>query len=132
MDPQLRLAVIRRAAGRCEYCRIHQDDDAFAFHVDHVVSQKHGGATAEDNLALACQNCNLHKGTDLTGVDPETGRYTRLFHPRTDLWDEHFRYAGARIEGLTDVGRTTVRVLSMNDSDRVEVRALLGYTDFFG
>src|SRR5690606_27592259 len=112
-----------------EYCRIHQSEEALSLHIEHIVSQKHGGATTENNLALACQNCNLHKGTNLTGVDPDSGLYVRLFHPRTDEWGEHFRYVGARIEGLTDIGRTTVRVLAMNDEDRVELRLLLGYTD---
>lgn len=129
MDPRARLEVYQRAAGRCEYCRIREEDDALRFHVEHIVSQKHGGADGQENLALACQNCNLHKGTNLTGVDPETGEITRLFHPRTDAWGDHFRYRAAHIEGLTTVGRTTVRVLNMNDPDRVELRSLLGPAD---
>ena len=30
-----------------------------------------------DNLALACIDCNLHKGPNLTGIDPETNQVTR-------------------------------------------------------
>jgi hypothetical protein len=25
----------------CEYCRIREDDDAYSFHVEHIISVKH-------------------------------------------------------------------------------------------
>jgi hypothetical protein len=43
-----------------------------------------------NNLALACWNCNLKKGPNLSGVDPNTGQVVALFHPRQDEWDEDF------------------------------------------
>jgi hypothetical protein len=45
-----------------------------------------------------------------------------LFDPRHDVWSAHFRTVGPLIEGITDVGRTTVSVLGMNDPRRIEVR----------
>jgi hypothetical protein len=66
--------------------------------------------------ALACRACNLHKSDHLDGVDPETHTTVRLFHPRQDCWDEHFRVdlvTGA-IVGLTPIGRATVARLQMN------------------
>ena len=78
-----------------------------------------------DNLALACFRCNLHKGPNLTGLDPDTGRITPLFHPRRDVWHEHFTVRGARIVGITAVGRVTVKVLDMNAAERIELRAEL-------
>ena len=51
---------------------------------------------------------------------------TRLYHPRNQVWDEHFSIqANMRIEGITPEGRATVRVLQMNDTDRVENRQIL-------
>ena len=80
-----------------------------------------------ENLALACHRCNLRKGPNLTGFDPETREIASLFHPRRDPWAEHFVIRGPRIEGLTAIGRTTVLVLGMNDARRLELRAnLLG------
>lgn len=76
------------------------------------------GSTAgftPDNLALACLRCNSHKGPNLAGIDPDTGRMTRLFHPRQDIWDQHFRWNGPYLLGLTDVGRTTIAVLTNPD-----------------
>ncbi len=79
----------------------------------------------EANLALACMRCNFHKGPNLSGIDPETGDVVRRFNPRSDLWAEHFRWNDLRIEGITPVGRGTVRVLEMNQVLRVEARQRL-------
>lgn len=45
-----------------------------------------------------------------------------LFNPRIDDWPDHFRVDGGRIVGLTPTGRTTVRLLAMNGSTRMELR----------
>ncbi len=94
-------------------------------HIEHIVPRQHGGVDDQSNLALACHRCNLRKGPNLTGIDPVTGAIVPLFDPRRDRWLDHFRLRGAIIEGVTTVGRTTVKVLSMNDTRRVERRELL-------
>ena len=84
------------------------------FHVEHIVARKHNGSDQLDNLALACPECNLHKGSNLTGIDPDSGLVTRLFDPRTQIWSEHFVWEGLRIVGQTAVGRTTNWMLDLN------------------
>ncbi len=49
----LRRLVAERGHHRCKYCRLSTIDSFFAFHIDHIISWKHGGATTEDNLAYA-------------------------------------------------------------------------------
>jgi hypothetical protein len=96
------------------------------FLFDHINPVKHGGTDDTDNLCLACYKCNAHKGHDLVGFDAQTGELTRLYHPREQRRGEHFTIqADMRIQGLTSQGRTTVRVLQMNDEDRLENRQLL-------
>ena len=78
-------------------------------------------------ILLACHRCNLHKGPNLSGIDPLTGGVMILFHPRRDQWADHFAFCGAYLEGLTPSGRTTVEVLALNDVRRLELRQeLLG------
>jgi HNH endonuclease len=120
----LREVVWDRAGGCCEYCQLPQSLTILPHALDHIISQQHGGATIESNLCLACALCNAHKGPNLAGIDPLQGRLVRLFHPRTDRGADHFHWRGAILEGRTDVGRTTVRVLAINDADRVLVRQL--------
>ena len=118
----LRAFVFERAAGCCEYCRIHQDDVASRHPIDHITPVSHGGGTDEANLALACSLCNTAKGGNLSGIDPLTGRVTLLYDPRRQKWSRHFALEGAAIVGLTATGRTTVRLLRLNDPRRSEER----------
>jgi hypothetical protein len=122
MDAATRDLVRRRAGERCEYCRLHQNNNELVHHVEHIVAKQHGGSDDLTNLALACHRCNLHKGPNLTGIDPQTGQVAPLFHPRRDHWSEHFEFTGPRIEGISAIGRATVQVLGMNDARRLEVR----------
>ena len=123
MDARLRQLVGQRAANRCEYCGLTQDQELLPFHVEHVIPRQHGGTDTPDNLALACHHCNLHKGPNLSGLDPQTGELTRLFHPRLDDWADHFARHGGEISGQTPVGRTTVQLLKMNEDGRLELRS---------
>jgi hypothetical protein len=126
MDAFTRELVRRRAQSRCEYCLVHEDDDPLlAFHVEHVVARQHGGTDSPGNLAYACHHDNLHKGPNLTGIDPLTGKITRLFHPRRHKWSWHFRWDGPLLVGRTAIGRTTVAVLGMNLPHRVALREAL-------
>ncbi len=122
--------VRRRARDRCEYCLIPQVLFDRRFHIEHIVAKQHGGRTTIDNLALACWQCNLKKGPNLSAIDPGTGELCRLFHPRLDIWKGHFAFhefgsPGIRVEiiGLTPVGRATVRLLELNE----ELRQVLRY-----
>jgi hypothetical protein len=125
IDAAATRLVRARAKGCCEYCRDPEVLSLAAFHIEHIVARQHGGSDETQNLALACPDCNLRKGPNLTGVDPATGEVTRLFHPRTDQWDEHFTLRGVRLEGRTAAGRATERLLTFNSPARYKHRALL-------
>lgn len=84
MDDRLRQRVRCRANNHCEYCQMREDQEPLPFHIEHIIPRQHGGKDVSSNLALACHHCNLHKGTNLSGIDPQTRKMTRLFHPRLD------------------------------------------------
>jgi hypothetical protein len=96
------------------------------FEVEHIVPTARGGADEIPNLALACRSCNLRKGMGERARDPVTGDLVRLFDPRHDAWGEHFRLSltNFHVEGLTTVGRATVRRLGMNRPLAVRARRL--------
>ena len=111
ISAQIRAQVRQRAQNACEYCHLHQDDSPLAaLHIEHIIPKIHGGSDDVENLALACIDCNLHKGTNLTGIDPETNVITELFHPRRHAWEDHFH-------------GTTIRVLGINSEDQVALRS---------
>lgn len=119
----LRKQVIERAESRCEYCRFPQSVTLLAFEMEHIISEKHGGTTTLENLALACPYCNRAKGTDLGSIDPETNQLTPFFNPRTQTWQDHFTLTAATIAPRTSEGRVTVLILQFNHPDRVQERA---------
>ena len=129
MTDAVRELVRQRAGQRCEYCGLHQRESPLAsLHIEHIRPRKHGGTDDPANLCLACIDCNLCKGSNLTGIDPESGAITQLFHPRKDLWDDHFQWLAIQIVRKTAIGRATVRTLNLNSEERLDLR-LAGTTD---
>jgi hypothetical protein len=126
MALSLRKRVRERAANRCEYCRISQDDvPQIPFHVEHIIARKHFGANRLSNLCWSCHLCNLFKSSNLSGVDRQTGRIVRLFHPRRQKWHRHFAWNGPRLVGLTACGRATIACLCINLPHRIQLRRFL-------
>lgn len=121
----LELEVRHRAAGRCEYCLFPESASELPFHIDHIIAQKHGGQSESENLAWACFSCNLRKGPNIAGLDPDTGELTALFNPRTDGWSDHFAWDGVLLRGKSAIGRVTMAVLDINHVDSVTVRKAL-------
>lgn len=122
---KLRLAIAKNANCRCEYCGIHEDDQFYTFQVDHIISIKHGGKTEWLNLAYTCSVCNQNKGSDLGTYLPNSKRLIRLFHPRKDSWNAHFSLGYGEIIPKTLIGAATIKVLNINDIDRIILRQAL-------
>jgi len=110
----MRRLVIRRARGRCEYCRLSQAGQEATFHIDHIIPVAADGKTIAENLAFACVSCSLRKGARQTAIDPVTDAEASLFNPRLDDWTEHFRGDDVHLVGLTATGRATINALDMN------------------
>jgi hypothetical protein len=125
MSDALYAAVRFRARFRCEYCRLPEAASDFTFPVDHVIARQHQGQTTLENLALACPRCNAHKGPNLATVDWPSEDLVRLYRPRQDRWEDHFRMEGAVIMGGTAIGKGTARLFDMNSARRVATRQWL-------
>jgi hypothetical protein len=120
------VAIVRKRARECcEYCQLPQAHHRAEFEIDHIIASKHGGATTESNLALSCYSCNSYEGPNIGGIDPDTGKLSPLYHPRTDRWLDHFQWAGPTLLGRSAVGRATINVLAINHPDHVALRAEL-------
>jgi hypothetical protein len=121
----LRKFVKERAKNRCEYCLMPQSASAFEHEPDHIIPSQHDGETKAENLALACLRCNRRKGPNVGSFDPETGALVSFYNPRNQKWKDHFRLEGAIIQPLTPEARVTVKILKLNDEQRVEERERL-------
>lgn len=130
-----RIATVR-AHYLCEYCLIHADDTYWGCQIDHIISEKHGGATTVDNLAHTYTFCNRNKGSDigsmLAATKPQERQFVRFFNPRIDRWSNHFHLDRIVITPLTAIGKITANILGFNHVDRLleqqELQALCHYS----
>lgn len=132
ISKQLRQLVAERADYTCKYCRLPQTVALHKHEPDHVIPLQHGGETEKNNLALACMRCNRYKGANVASYDPTTNKLVPLFNPRTQNWEDHFELKGAIIQPITPEGRVTVKILRMNDENRVVERLRLIEAGFYG
>jgi hypothetical protein len=125
--------VAERAGGRWEYCLAPQRAFNFAFDVEHIEPAAAGGVDDLDNFALSCRSCNAFKGARLVGADPETSKTVALFHPRLQVWSEHFAFSesGDLLAGITPIGRATVATLQMNSVEQQIARRQWKRLGFF-
>ena len=122
MNTALERLVWQRARSCCEYCQLPQAFSPLPHAIDHIISRQQHGPTVAENLALACFFCNSYKGPNTAGLNSETGRTVRLFHPRKDRWEHHFAWDGPILVGRTRNGRATIDLLEMYRLEAVELR----------
>jgi len=124
-------SVGERAGARCEYCRMHQALQGATFHVEHIRPSSRGGGSDLDNLAWCCPSCNLRKSDRIEAPDPENAAIVPLFHPRRDIWSEHFRWEDHRLVGQTPGARATIAALDLNHPRRMLIRQAEGLFGWF-
>jgi hypothetical protein len=124
LSTDLRKRLIAADDGRCAYCHTAAANTGQPMTLDHVIPESRGGLTNFDNLCFACRSCNEFKGGGVAATDPLTGDRTSLFHPRKQVWNEHFMWnpSGLLVLGLTAIGRATVVALNMNNPVIVDAR----------
>jgi 5-methylcytosine-specific restriction endonuclease McrA len=125
--------VAARASYCCEYCKTQERLIGMPLVVDHVIPTSVGGQNELNNLAAACYRCNEFKGARTSGRDPLSHEEATLFHPRTQLWFEHFSWTdeGIHVKGKTATGGATVEVLQLNNSYVTESRKIWITEDWY-
>jgi hypothetical protein len=117
ISKELDEKIRRQAKNRCGYCQNPQDLLPFKLEIEHIFPQALGGKTIEENLWLACRECNAHKAAKLKALDQLSEKIVKLFNPRKQKWNEHFEFSQdfSEIIGKTPCGRATVNALQMNN-----------------
>jgi hypothetical protein len=127
----IRKIVIERAGHRCEYCRVPEYLSAFDFHIEHIIGIQHGGSDIPGNLAYCCSICNWKKGPNISTILEIGGALIPLFNPRTQNWFEHFEPRNGKIIGLTPIGAATIKLLELNQPDKIEDRLEMTIAGFY-
>ncbi len=126
----IKRLVRQRANSCCEYCLSPVAFSPDPFAADHVIPRIKGGGDNLDNLAFSCHGCNGHKFAAVAASDPVTYLVVPLYHPRQDVWNEHFEWSAdfTQIVGITPIGRATINRLQLNRSNVVNLlKALIAF-----
>ncbi len=121
---ELKNKIRRDARNRCGYCQTPQEIISVPFEFEHLHPIGEGGTNDEENLWLACRNCNGFKHAKTHAIDPQTDSKTPIFNPRKQVWREHFEFSDNKTEiiGITACGRATVIALRLNFEQAVNAR----------
>ena len=124
LSDELRQRLIKADDHQCAYCQTTAANTGQLMTVDHIIPRSQGGSTEFNNLCFCCRACNEFKGQKTGAEDPLSGEIVPLYHPRQQLWQEHFAWdeAGASLAGLTAIGRATIVALKMNNQVIVSAR----------
>lgn len=111
-----RQQLAQEADFRCSYCR-SPEWIGIPMVVEHIIPLVSGGSHKVENWCFACYRCNEFKGAKTQAVDPLTNQTTALFHPKEQVWSEHFAWSEDKLSivGLTICGRTTIEALRLNN-----------------
>jgi hypothetical protein len=122
-----------QAKNRCGYCLTPQELVPVKLEIEHIYPKSRGGTDTEENLWLACRECNLHKATKIFGFDDVLLKRAKLFNPRKQRWSEHFAWNEDQtlIVGKTACGRATVLALNLNNDYVVTARHFWKDTNIF-
>lgn len=125
--------IRHQAKNRCGYCLLPQNLNPTLLEIEHIQPTAGGGTDEEENLWLACRECNSHKAAKTHGFDQESKRRVKLFNPRKQNWKRHFKFSAdvTEIIGKTVCGRATVEALKLNSEVLVSVRRLWAEYDLF-
>lgn len=130
---KLQTKIRLQAKDRCGYCLLPQNLNPTLLEIERIRPVADGETDAEENLWLACRECNSHKAVKTSGFDSKSGRLIKLFNPRKQNWNRHFKFNkdNTEIIGKTVCGRATVEALKMNNEILVSVRRLWVEFDLF-
>ncbi len=126
-----RKLVIARAGYRCEYCHVLAYLSIYDYHVDHIIGVQHGGPNSPNNLAYTCSPCNWKKGPNISTILTFGGELIPLFNPRTQNWFNHYEAVDGVLTPLTIVGEATIKLLELNQPNKIEERAEMMRAGFY-
>ena len=127
----IQIVVIELSKGYCEYRILPSNFSTDFFHFEHILPITLNGKTELENLARSCGIWNNNKSNSIQHIDPLTKQIVRLYHPRQDIWSEHFQWSDddLHIFGITPIGRATINLLKLNRTNAVNLRKLLKIAD---
>lgn len=98
--------------GKCCYCEMKLNEEAKYMEIEHFHDKNHYPNEVVDwnNLLPSCRSCNAAKSDHDTVSDP-------IIDPTKDNPRTHLAFKDFRYRGKTDMGKETISLLNLNDTE---------------
>ena len=112
-EPYIEKKLMQMSHGKCCYCECGLGKESNYMEVEHFHNKDKykNEVVVWDNLLPACRACNAHKGSHDTEADP-------IINPTIDDPREHIGFREYRYKWKTDVGKETIVLLDLNDTEK--------------
>lgn len=115
-QPYIKESLAHMSNGKCAYCECALGEESKYLEIEHFLPKgKHPDKVVIwDNLLPSCKRCNLPsaKGTHDPSHEP-------IINPTTIDPKDHLYMEDYRIKGKDELGSTTVKILYLNDTEKL-------------
>lgn len=110
----IKNSLLEMSHSKCSYCETKLDKPSIYMEVEHFYSKDHykDKVVEWQNLFPSCKRCNVNKGSHDVGVDP-------IINPCIQNPKDHLDLKNYRLRGKTQLGISTIRILYLNESDKL-------------
>lgn len=115
--PEIKISLMESSHAKCAFCECSLSSESNYMEVEHFKCKDLYKDLVVDwvNLLPACKRCNIAKGTHDVGADPIIDPYE--IDPR-----DHLFFRLYQLKGKDALGKSTVDVLDLNNSDRLVIK----------
>ncbi len=109
----IKKALLEMSHGKCCYCERRVNQEGY-MHIEHFFSKNLFPQRVVEwlNLLPCCERCNKLKGTHKTHIEP-------IIHPIHNNPKDFLLLRAYRFYKKNDIGETTVKLLKLNDYERL-------------
>lgn len=116
-DDRIKEPLRLSSHNKCAYCECSISEESKYMEVEHFEHKGKypDGVVDWDNLLPSCKRCNIAKGVHDTRHEP-------IVNPFKIDPKNHLTFSLYRLKGLDAIGKSTIDVLDLNNSDRLVLK----------
>ncbi|RDV15845.1 HNH endonuclease [Pontibacter diazotrophicus] len=114
---EVKKVLLELSFNKCAYCECNVTEESKYLEVEHFEDKSnHPDKVLDwDNLLPSCKRCNGSKGAHNVNYEP-------IINPFKEDPKEHLKLHLYRFKGKTEIGKTTIDVVNLNNSARAVLK----------
>lgn len=117
----IKEVLLKMSHDKCSFCECNVVEESKYMEVEHFFAKSiyESKVVDWDNLLPACKRCNGCKSDHDVAIEP-------IIHPVNDKPNEHLKFNLYFLKGKTELGKTTMKILRLNDGRILKPRMNIG------